>query len=1164
MPEFHPARAERSDRPISDLFQVPSRFLRSVHLERDFDDPSALDGYIVTPSTVAGLQRLISGLRPRSGQRAWRVTGDYGSGKSSFGLVLAHLLSADRAVLPSNLRDAVDFEALGVEEPLLVPVLVTGAREGVPAALLRGLRRATDLLQRRSRRPPAAVQRLAQRLQSLAASEPADDVVLEAATDLCEYVVASGRGTGLLVILDELGKFLEYAALHPDREDVYLLQRLAEVAARSGDRPLLVVGLLHQGFHFYAEQLPTTARQEWEKVAGRFEELIFSPPLEHTAALIAGALNVDSVRLPSGTAAYARRAMEQALALGWYGAGANSLQLLAEAPRLYPVHATVLPCLTRMLARFGQNERSLFGFLLSSEPSALQDFATQPACVGSFYRLHDLYDHVRATFGYRLAGQSYRNSWLRISELIDGAGEEDDLALRVLKTVGLLNLLDAEHMIASREAIVLGVSDEDQDAGAQVEAAIEDLRARRLLYDRGLAGGYCLWPHTSVDLEKAFEAAGRAVGSAVNVSGVVAARLDARSIVARRHYLATGTLRHFEVRYAAAGQVDAELARSSSADGVILVPLCDTPSEREEVLRFAASPSLRHRKEVLIAVPRPLVSLAGAVQDAMRWEWVAENTPELNHDAHAAAEVARQVEAARGALVRQLTYFVGLHTPGGGGGLVWYHRGESVHVQNGRGLLAYLSDVCDDVYDSGILLPNELINRRTLSAAAAGARTRLIERLLESPGEPRLGLDSEKAPPEKSIYLSLLHAGNVHRQIDGSWVIAEPEPELDPCRLRPSFERLIAALEERPYLKLTPVQLWDELRRPPYGVRDGVLPILLAVFAKAHEHELAFYENGSFLPRIGGPEFLRLVKSPETFHLQLSRVPGVRAELFERLLSVLGFEGPNCRRAQLLDVVTTLCVFAAQLPEYVRKTKSVSVRARAVRSALLQAKEPVTLLLNDLPIACGIEPFGSESLSDEEHARTFVHSLRDVIDELRGAYSALRARIADGLADAFDVQGPVAEVRRRVSARSADIVVAIREPRMKAFSRRLCDDALAEEEWLESLASFVRSKPPARWMDTDESAYVDEIRELVRTFERVESVTTQQLGERRVGEPAVRVIVTGSDGNEADAVVFVTEQEDRETHTLEETLSRLLPASRRLRLAAVTRLLSRILAEGKE
>ena len=83
----------RSAAAIRDLFHVPERFLRSVQLERDFHDPHALAGYIVTPAMAAAFRRIADALRPTSGRRAWRITGDYGVGKSSFALVLAHLLA---------------------------------------------------------------------------------------------------------------------------------------------------------------------------------------------------------------------------------------------------------------------------------------------------------------------------------------------------------------------------------------------------------------------------------------------------------------------------------------------------------------------------------------------------------------------------------------------------------------------------------------------------------------------------------------------------------------------------------------------------------------------------------------------------------------------------------------------------------------------------------------------------------------------------------------------------------------------------------------------------------------------------------------------------------------------------------------------------------------
>src|SRR5229473_137714 len=105
------------DRKILDLFRIKNRFLRSAHLERDFRDPHVLSGYVVTDYTKSCLVRVASGLKPNSGQRAWRMTGDYGSGKSSFALLLAHLFAGHNSILPQQIRNVAKTPHLAASRP---------------------------------------------------------------------------------------------------------------------------------------------------------------------------------------------------------------------------------------------------------------------------------------------------------------------------------------------------------------------------------------------------------------------------------------------------------------------------------------------------------------------------------------------------------------------------------------------------------------------------------------------------------------------------------------------------------------------------------------------------------------------------------------------------------------------------------------------------------------------------------------------------------------------------------------------------------------------------------------------------------------------------------------------------------------------------------------
>ena len=194
---------------IADLFKIPTRFLRSVQLERDFSDPTALDNYVVTPHVTEAFTRIVDGLRIASGRRAWRLTGNYGVGKSSFALALSHILEGGGSVPGLKIKRST-------KTPSLWPILLTGSREPLLPAIARGI--AESLRQRyfmdRRRR---TLMVLAQ--QADAARASADTAgVLRLIDDVRDHAAADGAG--VLLIVDELGKFLTAPDCYPKAREL--------------------------------------------------------------------------------------------------------------------------------------------------------------------------------------------------------------------------------------------------------------------------------------------------------------------------------------------------------------------------------------------------------------------------------------------------------------------------------------------------------------------------------------------------------------------------------------------------------------------------------------------------------------------------------------------------------------------------------------------------------------------------------------------------------------------------------------------------------------------------------------------------------------------------------------------------------------------------------
>jgi len=1134
---------------IQCVLQPSQRFSRSVHLERDFQDSTALDQYVVTQRVEQLCRRFASAFGEGSTERAWRITGDYGTGKSCFALALARLSDPKSKKVPPQLNKLVK----PLKEAEALPVLITGAREPISAAIIRGIQ--TTLSRLRTRKRPPEL-RQANRILREADPIDRDRYAIELLEATAKFVGETRQGSGILLILDELGKSLEFATQQPDQQDMTFLQTLAESASRSGDKPLVVLGILHQGFSAYADRMEATDQREWDKIGGRFEELLFDQPMEQLVSLVSSALGVKESKLPPAVKRAARENMGRAIELGWFGAVSNKEALMDQAPSIFPLQPMLLPVLVKFFSRFGQNERSLFSFLYSADAAALRSFAEQFDVGSGFFGIHQFYDFVRQSIGHRLHTRALSSRWSQIESVIDASLSSSPHEVAMLKSVGVLNMLDDQKLTASEGVLEAALDRTCIEGRGNFSSTLKTLRRKkRVLYYRGAAGGYCLWPYTSVNLELKYAEAEKEVRKDANVVDAVAENLIQRPIVARRHYVETGNLRHFDLIYVKASELEVTVKQweSNEADGAVFVPLCQTVAQRNEIAKQVSKLGLRNRAEILVALPQPLSGFSGLVAEVRRWQWVSNNTKELAGDKHGREEVSRQVAAAEAVLLERINQVLDVRSFRSGQGMSWFHKGKPIQLASSRELFTFVSTISDKVFSKSPVLRNELLNRRKLSSAAAAARMRLIERVLDNATEELLGMEPTKKPPEMSMYLSALKNANLHVVTRKGAKITLPNAETDTCNLLPTFDRMREVLVEQEGKRVTISDLFGELRKRPIGARDGLLPLLLAVFCVAEAQHIAMYEDGRFLQDIGGAEFQRLSKAPETFELQYCKLSGVRSEVFNQLLSVVDADTDDTRPADLIDVVRPLCKFAATLPDYAKQTTSLSKSALAVRDALMNATEPATLLFEELPTSCGQPAISAGRKIKDDRVKRYVRALKKALGELRSAYPNLLSRIEEQLATAFGSSANPTTTRKRLQQQAKDLGVHITEPTLKAFCLRLADAKLPRDAWLESLGSLVLAKPPRRWIDRDESRFEEAVFQLAERFAETSSLAFTK-GVSPSSE-SVRVSFLRSDGTEDSRVMRFDNADLKQAKSLESQMEKMIDANPDLGIAIAAKVL---------
>ena len=105
--------------------------------------------------------------------------------------------------------------------------------------------------------------------------------------------------------------------------------------------------------------------------------------------------------------------------------------------------------------RFGQNQRSIFGFLNSTEPQGFQDFL-RSAGDGDLYTPDRLWDYLRINLEPSIMASPDGHRWALAADVLERCeamgGEE--LHLRLLKTIALVDLLkDRSGLVASLDLL---------------------------------------------------------------------------------------------------------------------------------------------------------------------------------------------------------------------------------------------------------------------------------------------------------------------------------------------------------------------------------------------------------------------------------------------------------------------------------------------------------------------------------------------------------------------------------------------------------------------------------------------------------------------------------------------------------------------------------------
>lgn len=1132
-----------TNKKLSHYFSLQRRYSRSINLERDVNKVEALEGYILTKRGIESLERILKGFNSDQGNSAWTLTSVYGTGKSAF----AHYLIS----LCANSKDQMHTKALEIAEKTLeketdiyqliqskIPssgllrAVATGQREPISHTIIRALLTGIDSFwTSAAKKNKLDIFRKLNDLDSEIEnggkidSTEIPDLVLE---------VAKESKTGVLLVIDELGKNLEYASLHQGGEDLYVLQQLAELP-KNNQTPVYLLGILHQGFAEYGYRLASIQKNEWSKIQGRFEDIPFTESSGQMMNLIGEAINSSAAE---GISCAIHNSAQE-----WF----NYLQpvLVGEEikteviEKVYPLHPLTALVLPTLCQRYAQNDRSLFTFLTSGEPLSFRNFLEEITVQDDnlpSLKLDHIYDYFIEVAGMGLASRPNLQRWVEIQDLISDAKRLEDDSLKVLKTIGILNLITVTSSLRATKTLV-SLAMCDRPCEEQInywQTVIDDLLKQNLITHRRQLNELRIWQGSDFNVDTELN---HYIGQERSpLVKLLSLHRPLKPLVAQRHSYTKGTLRYFERHYLDNSQ-DLNQLRCSNVDADGFVGYWVDEQNPSSVPATTVD-------------GKPLVILSAASLNVLRLrtlEFVAlsnikKAAKELQTDGVARKEVNYRLMEAEQFLDETLNQAFSIVE----NQLCWI-EGKAQTLNNISDYNSKLSDICDQVYHRSPILWNELINRRDLTSQGVKARRELIQAMLEHQNEERLGL--EGYGPEVCMYYSLLEETGIHRQEEGYWDFYPPSEDSGIYSLWEAVENFcLEATDKTQSFDL----LYHRLAAPPYGVKQGAIPVILAAVLLYHADDLGLYHDGTFIPVLGTEHFELLVKYPQRFAVKYFAVVGLRAEVFKELEAIL--RNPQLKRlgkvrnATLLTVVTPLYQFVKKLPRYTQQTQRLEEESRNILRALQTTVEPDELLFKALPQACNLPPIGMESGDDGLTAKTLRTKLVHALREIHTAYDNLLSDCQKLLYEAFGVRSKETKLREDLRVRANYLAGKCIESLLKRFTQAASDETASDTQWLEALVMIIADKPAESWTDEDVTLFEVKLADLVRRFKNLEAVQ-KEVAAKGEGFEARRITMTRPDGEEIHQMVWVDHSRESQVEELVNKILSQLPEDKQLRQA---------------
>ncbi|MBZ4040944.1 MULTISPECIES: hypothetical protein [Flavobacterium] len=1068
-----------------------NKFTTSVNIIRDEEKEI---NYIPTHNAIRLASQIVSDFK--KGIRSFNIIGSYGTGKSSFLLAFQESLSNRKkyfnvAFLPNQEYGKINI--IG-EYRSLIDVFI-------------------DLFDLESKNTTA-------------------ETIF---SEVFNRYYALGQNPLLIVTIDEFGKFLEYASKNNPEKELFFLQQFSEFVNDTSHNIVLLTSV-HQNFDAYAFSLDYTQKQEWTKVKGRFKEITFNEPIEQLLFLAAEHLN----KLPSSDRENTQIKEANKLLYDSKAFNFNEDYISEIAEKLYPLDAISAYVITQSLQKYGQNERSLFTFLESTDFAGLFQFKQLKK---GFYSLPEIYDYLTFNF-YSFLNSKYNpdfNSWKSIKN-----------ALEVVETSFETNLSDYSKLIKS-----IGVLNINTGAGAVLDSGfwekysekvlsvnnskelLKNLVDKKIIVYRNYLKRFILHEGTDLDIELALLQAENKVDNITDVVTMLNKYYNLHPVLAKKVMFEVGTPRLFEYKIS---HFPIDEIPQNEIDGFINLVFNDKDildevkiksAESQEAILYCYYKNAKQIKELLFEIEKTRKVIAENENDKVA-------TRELNNI------VQHQINLLNHKI---LNNFYGTNSE-----VVWFYKGSQLEIKSKKDLNSKLSEISDAVYCNSPIFKNELVNKHKISTSIHVAKKNYLKALVTNWNKSQLGFPEDKFPAEKTIYLSLLENNDIYLYSDKISDIIKPNER---NRFNFLWDESLNFLESAKIGRRKVSEFADVLSKRPYKLKQGLIDLWIPTFLFIKRDDFALFSNNGYIANLSDEVLELLIKKPEDFEIKTFAIEGVKLDIFNRYRIFLDqTTKEKISNDSFIETIKPFLTFYRDLPDYTKNTNRLSKEALGIRSAIFLAKDPEHTFFESFPNALNFKI--QQIQSSAEKLQSFSIKLQDSIKEIRNCYDELINRVEDFIkSDIVGEDFDFEDYKNSLQTRYKKLRRHLLLPSQKIFVQRLDSQIDDKKAWLNSLVQSLIGKTLDKTTDEDELLIYDKFKSMIMELDSLTSLSKSDFNEEKedVYDLQINTFFKGI----SKKIIRLPKEKKEEVFKIQKELENVLSRDSSLNIAALTNLLKEML-----